>query len=123
MPFYKPSAGGNDPAVKIGHPGFDDNKLLIDAQESRVAQLRQDERRWSRLVIETPLDSNAKENLSNTQRKIARCVERINMARASNRKLGTVFAASGYTINDEGSLLDWALVELPSERVGYNIVS
>lgn len=109
--------------MHIGSPSFADHSDLISTQEDDIREYQRSEEKWSEIVLRSPTDVEAKKELEYVRRKIAQSQQIATLAAASDRKIGTVFATSGFTIHGRRNILDWALVELLPGLIGNNQVS
>jgi hypothetical protein len=104
--------------VNIGSPSFGDHENFIKLQRNKIQAMLDDAQKLSQTLA---TDSDMKTVLD-LCKDIARCGEAVNSAATLDRKIGTVFAASGLKLHSGGNILDWALIELLPERVGNNKV-
>lgn len=83
---------------------------------TKIEQIREIE------MLDDQVSENRKGGLENVIEMEEIFLNRIRLAKDARREIGTVFASSGYRVSESNYRLDWGLVELYEDRIGYNKV-
>ncbi|EFR01258.1 hypothetical protein MGYG_04263 [Nannizzia gypsea CBS 118893] len=113
--------------LSVDHPSLADHSMSIRYYENKATRIRTESyyEIKKRLEDEDPsLSENTKTTFNYDTDRLNGYIKKVKLANAfhqqGNRYLGGVYAASGYRISTTSRMLDWALIEVRSERLSKN---
>lgn len=108
----------------VESPGLLDHQKSVDTDQERLntIQVKKAEHISKMELLGDQVPENRKRGLERLNEQEEAFLNRVKLAMATRRDIGTVFATSGYRVSSTNCRLDWGLVELHEDRIGRNKV-
>ncbi|KAK2867961.1 hypothetical protein FQN49_003295 [Arthroderma sp. PD_2] len=119
----RPGDAKND--LSIDHPSISDRRMSVTHYEQMASEVQTQEyfQMEQRIDEEDPSVSRTEKDCFEYDRnRLNEYIRTIELAHhfQGNQHLGNVYAASGYRLTESNNLLDWALIDVTSDRISEN---